>query len=112
MERRVHLRKLARPGVPEQVRAHIRSTDRKLLTRLLSIEIAEECQFVELRSDLVETAVDSHELPAVRELAADAVASIGLADDADAVGRFRALLSTSAEEDPKDELFGAALKAL
>lgn len=101
-------RKLAHPGLAEQLRPYILAADKGNLVRFEAITIAEACGVRELQDDLAQLALDESQPAEVRAHAASAIADIG---DATTKARLRPLALGQAGDDPNDDLKGAGLRA-
>jgi hypothetical protein len=101
--------KLAHTRLIEQLRPIINDRTADRFVRRTAVDIAEECDLVELAEDLVTIAADATEAYSTRVDATWAVTRLG--DDA-AKQRLRPFLSIAPDKDPDDELKGCALRAL
>jgi hypothetical protein len=106
---RARYRKLAHPGLAEQLRPYIRDNAKNVIVRRVAIDIAEACHLRELQRLLADVALDRTDKEHVREQAAAAVMRAG---DRDARLRLKPLLTSGPSDDSQDELKGAALLAL
>lgn len=102
-------RKLAHPGLAEQVRPYISDKTKGFLVRRVAADIAEACGLRELLDDLVTVALDTKDATRMRANAAHAVVRIG---DAASKVKLKPLVEGTAGDDPDDELKGCGLHAL
>jgi hypothetical protein len=101
-------RKLAHPGLVEQLRPWILDRTRSAVAREAAIEIAQACQLKEIGSDLALLALDPTENYRIRTAAAGCIAET--ADEA-IKSRLKPLAFAPASNDPFDRLKAFALQA-
>ncbi len=102
-------RKLAHPGLADQLRRFVADPEKGLMVRRAAINIAEACDVTELQEELISMALDRAEPAGVRKEAASAAAAV-----TDPMHRLklRPLLDADGDEDPEDALRSYALEAL
>jgi len=105
---RTHFRKLAHPGLPEQLRAYIADQQQNLWVRYVAMDVAKACELRELQSLLAQIALDPSEALDVRVNAARAVGRVG---DAETKATLKPLAVNEIVEDNEDQLKGASLRA-
>jgi predicted NACHT family NTPase len=108
-ERQNYYRKLAHPGLAEQLRPYITDIARHEIARRTAILIAHECELHDLQDDLARVALDASEKPWLRERAADALGDLG---DSEAKAKLKPLAIGKSEDDPNKDLKGYALIAV
>jgi hypothetical protein len=105
---RSHLGKLKHPNLSPQLRPYLKQSRAGDFSKHLAIDIARECQVIDLSDDLVTLALDKSQPLPVRINAGYATARIGTDG---AKSRLRPLVTENSEEDTQDELKGCALSA-
>jgi hypothetical protein len=100
--------KVAYPGMADDLRPYLLDKARSLPARLVAIMAVRIAELKELQQDLLQTALDHAETTKVRVVAAVTVRMIG---DASSRAALKHLLSVPLEQDPDEELKGAALAA-
>ncbi len=96
------------PRLAEQLRPFLQGMAGDGDDLSLAIDIADYCNVVEVVPELAQIAHDKGQPYTVRTNAADALVSLGVAG----MDSLRPFLTVLHEDDPDDELFGAALQAL
>jgi hypothetical protein len=100
--------KITYSGIADDLRRYVRDKARSLPARLIAIMTARIAELKDLQQDLLQTALDDADATKVRVEAAVTVRMIG---DANSRAALKALLAVPPEQDPDDELRGAALAA-
>ena len=102
-------KRLEHPDLADQLRPYVVDSDKSLSARRVALDIAEACRLRALQEEAADVALDPGENSLVRKEAAHFVAVAG-------DGPTRALLlplaSSSAGEDPQDDLKGNGLRAV
>jgi predicted NACHT family NTPase len=106
---RKRYRKLAHPGLVNQLREYIRDGTKGVVVRGLAIDIAEACELKDLQEDLLTIALDEHEPLSIRE---DAALAISLISDEDVRAKLKPLATGEIGDDPDDGLKGCGLRAV
>lgn len=106
---RKRYRKLAHPGLVNQLREYIRDGTKGVVVRGLAIDIAEACELKDLQEDLLRIALDEHEPLSIRE---DAALAISLISDEDVRAKLKPLATGEIGDDPDDGLKGCGLRAV
>lgn len=102
-------RKLAHPGLAEQLEPYICDGDKHFAVRRVAVEIAHVCKVSELQELLADIALEDAEPMAVRISAAAAASEVG---NSDTRKRFQSLAVHGAAGDGDNELKGYALSAV
>jgi predicted NACHT family NTPase len=102
-------RKLAHPGLVEQLRLYIRDLNKGFEARYVAIDIAEACELQALQDDLADVALDSSQPLEIRFNAASAICRIG--NDA-GKARLKPLAIGEAGDDAEVGLKHIALQAV
>ncbi|QIN84410.1 hypothetical protein GBA63_18515 [Rubrobacter tropicus] len=102
-------RKLAHPGLAEQLRPYIADATRNFVVRRVALDIAEACELRTLQGTAAEVALDASQPHFVRKEAASFVAHVG---DGPTRSLLRPLALGEAGEDPNGDLRGWGLHAL
>lgn len=105
---RKRFRKLAHPGLVQQLRGHLSNGQQAAEARVEAIAMVEACELHALIPLLAKLAINSDEAQAVRRWAAVTVAK---STDAKSKKRLRPLALGQTGTDPDDELRGAGLMA-
>ena len=107
-------KKLAHPGLAEQLRPYVCDKMKGITVRGVAIDIAEACHLQILQQDLGNVALDSSQPLSVRVKAAAAVSRIGDEEtsDEETKARLKVLARGEGGDDPEDELKGWALCAV
>jgi hypothetical protein len=105
---RERYKKLAHPGLAEQLRPYILDQGKGIVVRRVAADIAEACRLQVLENALVEVALDPANPEPIRVNAAYAVVRIG---DDETKARLKPLATGTGEGDPNDDLKGCGLKA-
>ena len=100
--------KIMYSGMADDLRPYLRDKIRNLPARLVAIMAVSIAELKELQDDLLQTALDHTETTKVRVVAAVTVRMIG---DASSRAALSQLLSVPPEQDPDEQLKGAALAA-
>lgn len=108
-DNRKRYKRLANPGLAEQLRPYICDNTKGVIVRRVAINIAEACELQALQGDLANIALDQKEPLPIRKEAAYAIGRI--ADDTTKV-RLKPLAIGESGEDPNDELKGCSLRVL
>jgi len=106
---RKRYRKLAYPGLVDQLREYIRDGTKGIVVRRVAIDIAEACELKDLQEDLLRIALDEHEPLSIRE---DAALAITLISDEDVKAKLKPLAIGQIGDDPDDGLKGCGLLAV
>jgi predicted NACHT family NTPase len=109
IEVRKRYRKLAHPGLVDQLREFISDGTKGIVVRRVAIDIAEACELRGLQDDLVRISLDEHEPSSIRENAAFAISLTG---DGDVKAKLKPLATGEAGDDPVDELKGCGLRSV
>ena len=104
-----HYKKLAHSRIAEQLEPFVKSKSKNAVARQVAIRMAVECKASDLEDALVSVALDGDEHPYIRREAAYA---IGQFAHADTKRKLRPLALDHIEDDPDDEIKGAALQAV
>lgn len=102
-------KRLEHPDLADQLRPYVVDNSKSLSARRVALDIAEACGLRALQEDAVEVALDPTEDPRVRKEAAHFIAVAG---DGPTRERLLPLASSSAGEDPDDDLKGNGLRAV
>jgi hypothetical protein len=102
-------RKLAHPGLGDQLRPYIVGCDHGIVVRRAAMRVAEACSLLDLRDDLLAVATDQRDDPYMRACAVAALATCG---DSDIWLTLRALALDGAGPDPNNDIKGRALELL
>lgn len=105
----VQYRRLAHPGLPDQLRPIILDKRRPVPVRCVALDLARVCCVKEVQQDLVTISLDDQDHPMVRGLAASTVSRL---EDSAARTQLRTLLDRPLTEDTDDDLKGYALCAV
>ena len=92
-----HYRKLAHPGLAEQLRPYIRESNKNEQARLVAIDIAEVCKLQEIQGDLVELVRDDSQPIIIRKNAAQAIDSL---NNQETKNQLKPLVSSNITNDP------------
>ncbi len=92
-----HYRKLAHPGLAEQLRPYIRESNKNEQARLVAIDIAEVCQLQEIQGDLVELVRDDSQPIIIRKNAAQAIDSL---NNQETKNQLKPLVGSNITNDP------------
>lgn len=106
---KVRYKKLAQSALSVQLRQYLVDKSRSVLARDLAIDIAEECEVRDLRSELLSLVLDQEEAMTLRTSAAYALRKIG---DKAMNNKLLPLALGQAGDDPEDELKGCGLRAI
>lgn len=102
-------KKLAHPGLAEQLRPRIIETSKSFIARKVAFDIAEACGLKELQKDIVDIALDPQQTQPIRVWAAYAINRFG---DDEFKAKLKPLALGLAGDDPDDELKGCGLRAV
>ncbi|MGK9232209.1 hypothetical protein KXS07_10455 [Inquilinus limosus] len=102
-------RKLAHPGLGDQLRPYVVGRDHGIVARRAAMRIAEACSVSDLRDDLLAVATDQSDDPHIR---ARAVAALATCGDPSIWPALRPLALDGAGPDPNNEIKGQALEIL
>jgi hypothetical protein len=100
---------LNHPELATQIQKYIVNENKKDSSRLMAIEIAEDCNLIDIQNDLLDVVFDSIQPYQVRVFAASTLVEIA---DEETKARLRSLVNSETEVDPEDELKGYALQAI
>jgi hypothetical protein len=103
------LRNLAHPRMGEQLEPVLRDRTRPEGTRYFAAKIVRDCGVTDIGETLLAIMLSADESLELRTVVAYALGDVGLESERE---RMRPLLGLSREIDPKDELRGAALRAV
>ncbi len=106
---RERYRKLAHPGLAEQLRPYICGRSKGIIVRRVATDIAEACELQSVQHDLVEIALDPSEPLPIRVNCAYALVRIG---GDETKKKLKPLAIGEAGDDPNDELRGCGLLAI
>ena len=106
---RKRYRKLAHPGLAEQLRPYICDTTKGVVVRRVAIDIAEACELQRLQDDLTDIVLDCSQPLPIRVNAAYAVGRIAYNETK---VKLKPLATGKAGDDPQDELKGCGLRAI
>lgn len=102
-------RKLAYPGLAEQLQSYICDDTKGVIVRRVAIRIAEACELQMLQGDLAHIALDASQPLSIRINAAHAINHIG---DDETKAKLKLLATGEPGDDPDDELKGCGLQAV
>lgn len=102
-------KKLAHPGIAEQLRPRIIETSKSFIARKVAFDIAAACGLKELQKDIVDIALDPQQTQPIRVWAAYAINRFG---DDEFKAKLKPLALGLAGDDPDDELKGCGLRAV
>lgn len=103
------LRKLAHPGLAEQIKPYLLDNSKYFAVRELAIDIVETCKLQELFADLLNISLNPSEPIQIRESAARALKN---SDDNELKTKLKPLATNGVEEDTDDQLKGYSLSAI
>lgn len=102
-------RKLAHPGLADQLRSYIIDPAKHVIARRAALMIARACSLQELQAEILNVALNPAENASIRT---HAVSAIGDTGDEDAKIRLLPLARGELGPDPQDEIKGRALQIL
>ena len=102
-------RKLAHPGLAEQLRPYIADTGKHVVARRAALMIARACSVPDLQAELLSVALNPADDPTVRAYAVSALADCG---DEDAKRQLLPLAREERGPDPHQQIKGQALQIL
>ena len=102
-------RKLAHPGLADQLRRYIVDPTKHVIARRAALMIARACSLRELQADFLNVALNPADDPSIR---AHAVSAIGVSGDEDAKLQLFPLARGEGGPDPRQEIKGRALETL
>lgn len=97
------------PGLAVLLESYIRDASKNQWSRLVAIDIAQDCNVKAVQDSLADIALDPTQLYVVRTHAAHTVCAIG---DEETKARLKPLAVGEAGDDPNDDLKGYALRAI
>jgi predicted NACHT family NTPase len=102
-------RKLAHPGLAEQLRPYIVDRTKHVIARRAALMIARACRVAGLQAELLSVALDPADNPSIRE---HAVSALGDCGDDDAKKQLLPLVREERGPDPHQQIKGQALRIL
>jgi hypothetical protein len=102
-------RKLAHPGLADQLRPYIVDTAKHVIARRSALMIARACSLRELQSDLLDVALNPTDDPSIRPYA---ISALGTCGDQVSKAQLLPLADDQLGPDPNQEIKGQALKIL
>jgi hypothetical protein len=102
-------KKLAHPGLADQLRPYISDRTKGVVVRRVAIDIAEACELQTLQDDFVDITFDLSQPIHIREQAAYAISRIG---DEETKAKLKPLAFGEVGDDPNDALRGCALMSV
>ncbi len=103
------LRKLAHPGLAEQIQPYLLDNSKNVVVRELAIDIVEACKLHELLVDLLNISLNPLQPIKIRASAASALKN---SNDKEIKAKLKPLATNEVEEDTDDQLKGYSLSAI
>ncbi|GAB4383194.1 MAG: hypothetical protein Kow00121_44680 [Elainellaceae cyanobacterium] len=97
------------PGLAELLKSYIRDSSKNQWSRLVAIDIAQDCNVTAVQDSLAGVALNPEEVYVVRTCAAHTICTIG---DEETKKRLKPLAFSEAGDDLKDDLKGYGLRAV